>query len=137
MPRYMLDTNVCIHVLRQPAGPIAAKFKEHEAELSISAITLHELHHGADRSQRPAYQRDLTARLAARLTVFDFDDSAASHSGNIHAELAKTGQLIGAYDLLIAGHARSLALIVVTNNLREFTRVDGLRCEDWLTEDTQ
>ncbi len=128
----MLDTNVCIHVLRQPASPIAAKFKAHEMELGISAITLHELHHGADRSQRPAYQRELTARLVARLVVFDFDGDAASHSGNIHAELARQGQLIGAYDLLIAGHARSLGLIVVTNNLREFARVDGLRCEDWL-----
>lgn len=136
MLRYMLDTNVCIHVLRQPNSPIAAKFKEHEAELCISAITLHELHYGADRSQRPAYQRELTAKLTARLSVLDFGDEAASHSGNVRAALATAGQMIGAYDVLIAGHARSLGLVVVTNNMREFTRVDGLRCEDWLTEET-
>jgi tRNA(fMet)-specific endonuclease VapC len=132
MIRYMLDTNVCIHVLRHPNSPIADRFKENEASLSISAITLHELHFGADRSQRPALQRELTAKLAARLTVFDFNDEAASHSGNIHAVLAKSGNLIGAYDMLIAGHARSLGLTVVTNNIKDFKRVDGLLYEDWL-----
>ena len=70
--------------------------------------------------------------MASRLAVLDFDAEAASHSGSIHATLAKTGSLIGAYDMLIAGHARSLGLVIVTNNLREFSRVDGLRCEDWL-----
>ena len=132
MVRYMLDTNVCIHVLRQPDSLIADRFKENEASLSISAITLHELHFGADRSQRPAYQRALTDKLAARLTVFEFGSDAASHSGNIHAALAKSGQLIGAYDMLIAGHARSLGLTVVTSDVNDFKRVDGLLYEDWL-----
>jgi tRNA(fMet)-specific endonuclease VapC len=134
MLRYMLDTNLCIHVMRKPDSPVAGKFKSNAAGLCISTITLHELLHGVERSLRPEYQREITEELISRLDVLDFDDLAANHSGDIHAELAKTGQIIGAYDMLIAGHARSLGLTVVTNNLKEFTRVDGLRCEDWLAE---
>lgn len=134
MLRYMLDTNICIHVMRNPGSGVLGKFNAHATGLCISAITLHELLHGAERSRRPAYQRDLTEQLVSRLDLLDFDDLAANHSGDIHAALAKAGQMIGAYDVLIAGHARSLGLTIVTNNLREFTRVDGLRCEDWLAE---
>ncbi len=129
---YLLDTNVCIHVMRMPDSKIAAKFNAHAPELAISTITLHELIHGADKSRRPEFQRSLVHSLVSRIEVLDFGAAAASHSGNIHATLAKTGNIIGAYDMLIAGHARSLGLIVVTNNLKEFTRIDGLRCEDWL-----
>ncbi len=132
MLRYMLDTNLCIHVMRRPDSPVAAKFKANSGALCISTVTLHELLHGVERSARPDYQRTLTENLVSRLAVLEFDDNAAHHSGNIHATLAKVGQLIGSYDMLIAGHARSLGLIVITNNLGEFTRVDGLRCEDWL-----
>ncbi len=132
MLRYMLDTNLCIAVLRDPHSPAAERFKANEADLSISTVTLHELHFGADKSRRPEYQRALTETFTARLAVLEFDAEAASHSGNIHAALAKAGNIIGAYDMLIAGHARSRGLIVVTNNLREFGRVAGLRCEDWL-----
>ena len=69
--------------------------------------------------------------MAERLTVADFDGRAAAHAADIHADLERRGLLIGPYDILIAGHARSLGLIVVTGNLGEFRRVDGLRCEDW------
>jgi tRNA(fMet)-specific endonuclease VapC len=132
MLRYMLDTNVCIHVMRHPDSPIAPRFKAHAGELCISTITLHELFHGVERSSRPDFQRELTMDLVSRLDVLDFDDAAATQSGNIHATLARSGQLIGSYDMLIAGHARSLGFIIVTGNLREFSRVEGLRCEDWL-----
>ena len=70
-------------------------------------------------------------RFCARLEVLHFDENAAFHAADISAQLSKAGQKIGAYDSLIAGHARSLGLIIVTHNLREFARVDGLRCEDW------
>jgi tRNA(fMet)-specific endonuclease VapC len=66
------------------------------------------------------------------LTVLDFDRRAAEHAGEIYAELGGGGQLIGPYDILIAGHARSLGLVVITGNLGEFGRVSGLRSEDWL-----
>lgn len=132
MLRYMLDTNLCIHVMRRPDSPVAEKFKANAGALCISTVTLHELIHGVERSQRPEFQRSLVEDMVSRLAVLDFDDVAAQHSGGIHATLAKAGKIIGAYDMLIAGHARSLALTVITSNLREFTRVDGLRCEDWL-----
>lgn len=130
--RYMLDSNLCIHVMRKPASDTAAKFKEHHGLMCISTITLHELIHGAEKSSRTAFQQQLVDDLTAGLDILHFDAEAASHSGQIHANLAKSGQIIGAYDMLIAGHARSRNLTLVTNNLREFSRVDGLRCEDWL-----
>jgi len=74
-------------------------------------------------------------RFAARLEVLPFDDAAADHAAEIQASLARRGLPIGGYDLLIAGHARSRGLTVVTGNLAEFGRVDGLRCEDWLAKD--
>jgi len=132
MLRYMLDTNICIHVMRYANSPLAGKFIANSGRLAISTVTLHELLHGVERSNRPDYQRELTEDLVSRLELLDFDDMAATYSGEIHATLAKSGQIIGAYDMLIAGHARSLSLTVVTGNMREFTRVEGLRCEDWL-----
>jgi len=132
MLRYMLDTNLCIHVMRNPDSLVKEKFRRRGGEMAISTITWHELVHGAERSQRPEYQLQLAEDLASRLDVLDFDRSAADHSGHIHAALARSGQVIGAYDMLIAGHARSLGLMVVTNNLREFRRVDGLLCENWV-----
>ena len=132
MLRFMLDTNVCIHVMRRRGSPIEAKMKVNGNGLCISTITVHELLHGAVRSNRPDEQHALTYGLISRLVVLDFDTAAAQHSGEIHATLAGTGRIIGAYDLLIAGHARSRGLVVVTNNTSEFSRVQGLVCEDWL-----
>lgn len=133
MLRYMLDTNLCIHVMRKPQSATAERFKQHIGAMGLSTITLHELYHGAEKSARPAFQRQLTDQLVSGLEVLEFDAEAAEHSGEIHATLAKAGQIIGAYDMLIAGHARSRGLTIVTNNMREFSRVDGLRCEDWLS----
>lgn len=127
----MLDTNVCIHLLRGRGGPLRTRFAEQAAVSCISTVTYHELVHGAARAHDPHFERTRVDELAAGLEVLDFDAEAASHSGDIHASLARTGQVIGAYDMLIAGHARSLGLKVITANIREFGRVDGLRCEDW------
>ena len=132
----MLDSNVCIHLMRHPDSPVRVRFNFNYDVLCISTVTFHELVHGVHRSARPEYQRDLTIDLISRLDVLDFDDAAAHHSGEIHASLAKIGSVIGAYDMLIAGHARSRGLTVITNNMREFKRVEGLRCEDWLAEET-
>lgn len=100
--------------------------------LAISTIVLHELQYGAERSDRPDYQRQRVAEFADNLTVLKFDSEAALHAAQIKAALAAQGNLIGPNDLLIAGHARSLGLKLITGNLGEFTRVEGLRCEDWL-----
>ena|SRR5271166_4472554 len=134
MLRYMLDTNLCIRVLRDRPKALRTRFNAEADALSISTIVLAELLHGAERSASPVDNRREVERFAGRLDVLPFDAVAAAHSAEIRATLERRGEVIGAYDLLIAGHARSRGLVVVTGNLGEFTRVDGLRSEDWLGE---
>lgn len=128
----MLDANLCIRVLRDRPGGLRERFKTEARNLAISTIVLHELYYGAERSDRPQLQRNKVGDFAAHISVLDFDSAAASQAAVIKANLAAIGQLIGPNDLLIAGHARSLGLKLITGNLKEFTRVEGLRCEDWL-----
>lgn len=134
MLRYMLDTNLCIRVLRDKPSELRRRFNDEADGLCISSIVLTELFHGAAKSARPTENRVEVERFAARLDVLPFDFEAAAHAGDIRAVLERKGTLIGGYDLLIAGHARSRGLIVVTGNLREFSQVEGLRCEDWFAE---
>lgn len=131
MLKYLLDTNLCIRVLRDRPPGLRERFNSEASSLSISSVILYELLHGAAKSARPVENRHEVEAFAARLEVLDFDAEAAAHAGEIRAELERQGQPIGSYDVLIAGHARSRGLIVVTGNLGEFQRVDGLRCEDW------
>jgi tRNA(fMet)-specific endonuclease VapC len=132
MLRYMLDTNLCIRVLRDRPASVRERFNIEADGLCTSTVALAELLHGALKSQRPEHNRHEVERFAARLDVLAFDVRAADHAADIRATLERQGRPIGAYDLLIAGHARSRGLVVVTGNLTEFERVDGLRCEDWL-----
>jgi len=131
----MLDANLCIRVLRDRPPALGEIFKAQAASLAISTIVLYELLYGAARSHRPATERQKVEAFAAHLTVLEFDHAASDHAADIKAALATAGTLIGPNDLLIAGHARSLNVKLITGNLREFTRVDGLRCEDWLAEE--
>ncbi|WP_165184337.1 type II toxin-antitoxin system tRNA(fMet)-specific endonuclease VapC [Caulobacter soli] len=135
MLRYMLDTNLCIRVLRDRPAGVRHRFNTDADGLCISTIVLTELLHGAAKSARPDHNRNEVERFAARLEVLPFDTPAAGHAADIRAALERAGRKIGGYDLLIAGHARSRGLIVVTGNLAEFRRVDGLRAEDWLADD--
>lgn len=132
MLRNMLDTNLCIRVLRDRPAGLRPRFNEEAGTLCISTITLTELLHGAARSAKPTENQREVERFAERLKVLDFDIQAAEHAGDIYAELSRKGQLIGPFDILIAGHARSRGFVVITGNLREFQRVPGLRAEDWL-----
>ncbi|MFY8106012.1 MAG: type II toxin-antitoxin system tRNA(fMet)-specific endonuclease VapC [Elstera sp.] len=132
MLRYMLDTNVCIRVLRDRPAWVRDRFNAEAETLCISTVTLFELFYGAEKSARPIENRQSVENFAARLTVLPWTDSAAVHAAEIRAELEGKGLPIGAYDGMIAAHARSLGLIVITGNLREFNRVSGLRSEDWL-----
>jgi len=132
MLRYMLDTNLCIRVLRDRPPELRARFNQEAAALCISTVALMELLHGAAQSARPEHNRQAVEHFAARLEVLSFDEAAADHAADIRAALERRGEMIGGYDLMISGHARSRGLIVVTGNLREFSRVDGLRSEDWL-----
>jgi tRNA(fMet)-specific endonuclease VapC len=127
----MLDTNLCIRVLRDRPETLRERFNREADGLCISTIVLTELLYGAAKSARPEHNRLEVERFAARLEVLPFDLEAAGHAAEIRAKLERQGQSIGGYDLLIAGHARSRGLIAVTGNLGEFNRVEGLRCEDW------
>ena len=131
MLRYMLDTNLCIRVLRDRPQSLRARFNAEAGHMALSAIVLSELLYGAEKSARPQAHRDAVERFANRLAVIPFDESAAAHAAEIRADLARKGLQIGSYDVLIAGHARTCGLVVVTGNLREFQRVEGLRSEDW------
>ncbi|MCW8088424.1 tRNA(fMet)-specific endonuclease VapC [Sabulicella glaciei] len=132
MLRNMLDTNFCIRLLRDRPQGLRPRFNAEADTLCISTITLTELLHSAAKSGRPESRRAVEG-FAARLAVLPFDEDAAAHATEIRADLERKGMPIGGYDLLIAGHARSRGLVVITGNLKEFTRVDGLRAEDWLT----
>lgn len=133
MLRNLPDTNLCIRVLRDRPPAVRERFNLEADGLCTSAIVLSELLHGAAKSSRPEHDRNEVERFAARLDVLAFDEAAADHAADIRAALERRGQPIGGYDLLIAGHARSRGLTVVTGNLSEFARIDGLRCEDWLS----
>ena len=133
MQRWLLDTNLCIRVLRDRPAGLRERFNREADALCISTVVLTELLYGAEKSARPAENRRTVEQFAARMVVLPFDDAAAAHAANIRATLERQGLPIGGYDVLIAGHARSRGLVVVTGNLREFNRVEGLRSEDWLS----
>jgi tRNA(fMet)-specific endonuclease VapC len=128
----MLDTNLCIRVLRDRPNGLRDRFNAEANALCISTVVLMELLYGAEKSKRPVENRREVGNFAARQEVLAFDDNAAGHAAEIRADLARRGISIGGYDLMIAGHARSRGLVVVTGNLREFARVEGLRSEDWM-----
>ncbi len=134
MIKYMLDTNICIFTMNNKPQQVKEAFIRHYGQLCISTVTLMELIYGAEKSGSPQRNLGVIEGFAARLQVLDYDNSAAEHTGQLRAELAKTGKAIGPYDQMIAGHARSQGLILVTNNIREFERVPGLRIEDWISQ---
>jgi tRNA(fMet)-specific endonuclease VapC len=129
---YMLDTNICIYVMKTRDPALNAKFNALAEQLSISSITLGELHYGAEKSAHAARNIAAIGQFVERVVVLPFAERAAIHFGQMRAELERAGTPCGSYDLQIGGHARSEGLTVVTNNLREFARMPGLRTENWV-----
>lgn len=132
MLKYMLDTNICIYVIKRRPLEVMAKFNENAGSLCISAVTMAELMHGAEKSEQRTRNLGVVEDFLSRLEVLGYGEKAAAHYGEIRADLEKKGTLIGVNDLHIAAHARSEALVLVSNNLREFERVEGLRSCNWL-----
>jgi tRNA(fMet)-specific endonuclease VapC len=130
--RYLLDTNICIYVIKRRPVLVLDRFNENAAHLAISSITLAELLHGAEKSSQPQRTLAVVEDFCSRLDVLDYGAKAAQHYGQIRASLEQRGTPIGVNDLHIAAHARSEGLTLVSNNLREFERVDGLLYENWL-----
>ena len=129
--RYLLDTNTCIAVIRKRPAVIARLAAVAPDECAVSTITVYELYTGVEKCNDPLRERPKVERLLTALHVAEFDSMAAIESARIRAVLERAGQMIGPYDLLLAGHALTLQLVMVTNNVKEFTRVPGLILEDW------
>jgi tRNA(fMet)-specific endonuclease VapC len=132
MLKYMLDTNIAIYVIKRRPADMLDTFNRHAGQMCISAVTLAELLHGAEKSERKEHNLAQVDDFSSRLVVMDYHTKAAAHYGDIRADLERKGTPIGVNDLHIAGHARSEGLVLVTNNMREFERVHGLRVENWL-----
>lgn len=132
MLRYLLDTNVVIYVVKRRPIAVLETFSRHQGRMAISAITLAELLHGAEKSSDVARNLAVVDDFCSRLEVLPYTAGAAAHYGSVRAALKMAGTPIGVNDLHIAGHARSLGLTLVSNNLREFERVPGLLLENWV-----
>ena len=134
MTHFMLDTNICVALIRGTAPGVFDRLRQHRADdVAISSITLAELQYGVAKSARPAHNAVLLAEFCAPLAILPFDNQAAEIYGNVRVTLELAGIPIGPLDTLIASHALSLGMTLVTNNEREFRRVVGLRIENWLS----
>ncbi|WP_330925930.1 type II toxin-antitoxin system tRNA(fMet)-specific endonuclease VapC [Candidatus Sororendozoicomonas aggregata] len=132
MLKYMLDTDISIYIIKRRPVALMDVFNQYDEQMAISSITLSELIHGAEKSANPKRNMYNVECYLSGLEVLDYGRKASAHYGDIRADLERKGTLIGVNDLHIAAHARSEALIIVTNNRREFDRVAGLRVENWL-----
>ena len=130
--RYMLDTNICIYIIKHKPEKVFKELQKHDpSEVCISSVTYAELIHGVEKSAAIEKNRLALALLLANIEIMNFDVNAANCYGKIRADLEKKGTPIGTMDMLISAHAKSENLIVVTHNTREFERIEGLQLEDW------
>ncbi|MCY1703883.1 type II toxin-antitoxin system tRNA(fMet)-specific endonuclease VapC [Deinococcus sp. SL84] len=132
--QYLLDTNICIYVIKRRPLQVLDRFNAHAALLAVSAMTVAELYFGVENSQQQERNRREVEDFLSRLEILEYDVRAASHFGNIKAALRRQGMPIGEADIHIAAHARSQGMVLVTNNTREFERVEGLRVQDWVQD---
>ena len=131
--RYMLDTNICIYVIKHKPESVFRKLKKIKPEdVCISSITYAELAYGVEKSAQPERNRLALSMMLSSIEIVAFDDSAAADYGEIRASLEKGGTPIGSLDMLIAAHARSAGCTLVTNNTKEFCRVEGLKLANWV-----
>jgi len=132
---YLLDTNICIYIIKKKPAIVLEKFKTFSlGSIGISAITLAELQYGIRKSSKPDKNLIALNQFIIPLEVIDFDYNATIEYGLIRAELEKLGTPIGPLDTLIGAHAKSLGLTIVTNNEKEFERIAGLKIENWTKE---
>ena len=131
--KYMLDTNICIYIIKKHPENVLNKFKTCEiGDIAISSVTLAELMYGAHKSLHQQKNKAALEEFTSPLEIMPFDDGAATHYGELRAYLEKKGTPIGSLDTMIAAHAQSLNVILVTNNKNEFSRVPHLKIEDWV-----
>jgi tRNA(fMet)-specific endonuclease VapC len=129
---YLLDTNICIYIIKKKPILVFERFKHLSVgSIGISTITLAELQFGITKSSNPSKNQEALDKFLTPIEIVDFGFYATLEYGRIRAELERKGTPIGPLDTLIASHAKSLDLILVTNNEREFERIDGLKIENW------
>ena len=130
---YMLDTNICTYAIKHKSREVIERLKEHNpSEICISSVTYAELIHGVEKSKEVDKNRTALTLLLTDIEILPFDISATEGYGEIRAELERKGTSIGPLDMMIAGHAMSLGYTVVTNSIKEFDRIEGLRLENWI-----
>jgi tRNA(fMet)-specific endonuclease VapC len=133
MPRYLLDTNICIYIKNHRPAEVLARFsKLPPGKVAMSAVTYAELCFGAEKSSRPKETRQILEHLISLIPVLPQDENVSMHYGKIRQQLQASGKPIGNNDLWTAAHALAGKLILVTNNLAEFERVPGLKVENWV-----
>ena len=131
--RYLLDTNICIYIAKHNPASVRTRFEQLSADaLAMSVITLGELQHGAEKSQARSKALAALKQLQSVIQVQPVTEAAAQHYGQIRSALERKGRPIGNNDLWIAAHARAEGWVLVTNNEREFSRVEGLAVENWV-----
>ena len=134
--KYMLDTNTCIFAIRGDRKPnsiyqsVVDKVKQ-ETELIVSSLVLAELMHGVKMSKFEDEDKSALRKFLLKMEIADFDTKAAEEYGKIRADLQKNGKLIGIMDMLIAAHAKASDAVLITNNKKDFERINGLKIEDW------
>ena len=130
--KYMLDTNVCVYIIRNKSPDLLQKLAQHSpSDVCISSITAAELQYGVQKSSQPVQNQQALDRFLIPLAIIDFGHRAARAYGRIRADLERSGMSIGALDTLIASHAMAENLTLVTNNVGEFSRVPGISLVDW------
>jgi len=133
MKLYMLDTDMCSHIIKEHPVGVQQRFRKIAMEqLCISVVTYAELIYGVERSSSKRVNRPVIEDFVRHLDVMDWNSEAADQYGAIRAELEAAGTLIGAMDMMIAAHAKSIKAVLVTNNQKHFTKVKGLKVENWV-----
>ncbi len=131
--KYLLDTNICIYSIKKKPFQVFEKLEAHQInDVGISAITLAELEHGISKSTFPEKNKIALIKFLAPLEILPFTEKAAEIYGKIRSYLEKTGSIIGTLDLFIGAHAKSENLVLVTNNVTEFSRISNLKIENWV-----
>ena len=132
MINYILDTNICIYIINQNPQSVLKKFHKLDYhQISISTITYGELFYGISKGNNFAKSKISLDKFTQNINIIPIDNDVAKHYGDIRAKLSKQGDIIGNNDLWIAAHVRNLDAILVSNNLKEFKRIQGLKTENW------
>jgi tRNA(fMet)-specific endonuclease VapC len=130
--KYLLDTNICIYIIKNKPPLVLKKLQKCRPEdVALSSVTLAELYYGVEKSQSQEKNRTALALFTSSFDVLSFEEKAAHCFGKIRATLESQGKVIGPFDMMIGAHALSLELILVTNNTKEFSRIENLKIQDW------